>query len=133
MTSSSKMSVLVQPLSSYPGRVGLVELVEHHHRGAAVVIHQPPEVSGGPGQRVRRHHKGGGPEEAVGERRVNVVAALSLGGDEEGQGAVRRQDVHAAVLLAVPGHQRNAALLHIQVRSHRVQSLREAGREEEEE
>lgn len=119
-------------LSSYPGRVGLVELVEHHHRGAAVVVQEPPEVSGGAGQRVWRHHKGSGPEEAVGERRVDIVAALSLGGDEEGQRAVRRQDVHAAVLLAVPGHQRNAALLHIQVRSHRVQSLREAEGEKEE-
>lgn len=78
---------------------------------------------------MRRHHKGSGPEEAVGERGVDVVAALSVGGDQEGQGAVRRQDVHAAVLLAVPRHQRNAALLHIQVRSHRVQRLRE---EEEE-
>ena len=85
---------------------------------------------------MRRNHKGGGPEEAVGERRVDVVAAFSLCGDEEGQGAVRRQDVHAAVLLAVPGHQRDAALLHIQVRSHWVQSLREEreqGEEEEEE
>ncbi len=82
---------------------------------------------------MRRNHKGSGPEEAVGERRVDVVAAFSLGGDEECQRAVRRQDVHAAVLLAVPGHQRNAALLHIQVRSHRVQSLREEKGEEEEE
>jgi len=82
---------------------------------------------------VRRHDEGGGPQEAVGERRVDVVAAFALGGDEEGQRAVRRQDVHAAVLLAVPRHQRNAALLHIQVRGHRVQSLREEEEEEEEE
>lgn len=78
-----------------------------------------------------RHHEGGGPEEAVGERRVDVVAALSLGGDQEGQGAVWRQDVHATILLAVPGHQRYAALLHIQVGSHRVQSLMEEEEEEE--
>lgn len=90
--------------TSYPGRVGLVELVEHHHGGAAVVVDEPPEVGGGAGQRVRRHNKGGGSEKAVGERCVDVVAALSLRGDEEGQGAVRRQDVHAAVLLTVPGH-----------------------------
>ena len=118
-------------VSTHPGRVGLVELVQHHHRGAAVVVHQPPEVGGGAGQRVRRHHEGGGPEEAVGERRVDVVAALPLAGDEEGQGAVRRQHVHAAVLLAVPRHQGDTALLHVQVGSHRIQSL--AGEEEEEE
>lgn len=72
---------------------------------------------------MRRHHEGGRSKEAVGERGVDVVVALALGGDQEGQGAVGRQHVHAAVLLAVPGHQGNAALLHIQVRSHRVQSL----------
>lgn len=77
-----------------------------------------------------RHHEGSGPEEAVGERGVDVVAAFSFGGDEEGQGAVRRQDVHAAVLLPVPGHQRDAALLHVQVRGHRVESL---GQEEKDE
>lgn len=72
---------------------------------------------------MRRHHEGGGPQEAVGERRVDVVAALAVGGDQEGQRAVGRQHIHAAVLLAVPGHQRDAALLHVQVRRHRVQSL----------
>lgn len=70
---------------SYPGRVGLVELVEHHHRGAAVVIQKPPKVSGGAGQRVWRHHEGSWPEEAVGERCIDVVAALPIGGDQEGQ------------------------------------------------
>lgn len=109
---------------SYPCRIGLVELVQHHHRGAAVVIYEPPEVGGGAGQRVWRHHKGGGPEEAVGERRVDVVAALALCGDEEGQRAVGRQNVHTPVLLSVPGHQRHAALLHVQVRGHGVQSLK---------
>lgn len=73
---------------------------------------------------MRRNHKGSRPEETVGERRIDVVAALAVGGDQEGQGAVRRQDVHASVLLSVPGHQRNAALFHIQVRGHRVQSLK---------
>lgn len=77
-----------------------------------------------------RHHEGSGPEEAVGKRGVDVVAAFSLGGDKKGQGAVRWQDVHAAVLLTVPGHQRDAALLYVQVRSHRVQSLKGEEREE---
>lgn len=72
---------------------------------------------------MRRHDEGGRPQEAVGQRGVDVVAAFPLGGDEEGQGAVRRQDVHAAVLLAVPRHQGDAALLHVQVRGHRVQGL----------
>lgn len=81
---------------------------------------------------MRRHHEGGGPEEAVGQRGVDVVVALSLRGDEEGQRAVRRQHVHAPVLLAVPGHQGDAALLHVQVGGHRVQRLRAQGEEEEE-
>lgn len=34
---------------------------------------------------------------------IDVVAALSIDGDEEGQAAVGRQDVHAAVFLMVPG------------------------------
>lgn len=34
---------------------------------------------------------------------VDVVAALSVNGDEEGQAAIRGQDVHAAVFLVVPG------------------------------
>lgn len=79
-------------------------MVKHDHGSAAVVIHEPPEVSGGAWQRVRRHHEGGGSEEAVGEGCVDVVVALPIGGDQEGQGAVRRQHVHAAVLLTVPGH-----------------------------
>lgn len=33
---------------------------------------------------------------------VDVVAAFSIDGDEEGQAAVRRQHIHAAVLLMVP-------------------------------
>lgn len=65
--------------------------------------------------------------EAVGESGVDVVAALgnALSGDQEGQGAVWGQDVHATVLLAVPRQQGYAALLHIQVRGHRVQRLEE--------
>lgn len=133
MTSTSRISVdniisgwlIIPSLPSYPCRVGLVELVEHHHWGAAVVVNKPPEVRCGAREWVRRHHEGGRPEEAVGECSVDVVTAFSLSGDKEGQGAVWWQDVHAAVFLTVPGHQRNAALLHIQVRSHRVQSLME--------
>ena len=98
-------------------------MVQHDHRGAAVVKHQTPEVSCGAGERVRRHHEGGGPVETVGERRVDVVVALAFAGDQEGQRAVGRQHVHAAVLLPVPGQQRDAALFNVQVRRHRVQSL----------
>lgn len=54
---------------------------------------------------------------------VDVVAALPVDGDEEGQAAVGRQDVHAAVLLMVPRQQRNAAVLHTQGGSHHVESL----------
>lgn len=74
---------------------------------------------------MRRHHEGSRSEETISKRRVDVIVALSVGGNQEGQGAVRRQYIHAAVLLAVPGHQGNAALLHVQVRSYGVQGLRE--------
>lgn len=108
---------------THPGRVGLVELVQHDHGGAAVVEHQPPEVGGGAGQRVRGHDESGLPVEAVGEGGVDVVVALALRGDQEGQRSVGREHVHAAVFLPVPGQQRDAALLHVQVRGHRVQRL----------
>lgn len=117
---------------AHPGRVGLVELVEHDHRGAAVVEHQPPEVSGGAGERVRGDDEGSGLVEAVSECRVDVVVALALSGDQECQGAVGRQHVHAAVLLPVPGEQGDAALLHVQVRGDRVQRLEEEGEVERE-
>lgn len=61
--------------------------------------------------------------EAVGQGGVDVVVALPFGGNQEGQGAVGRQDIHAAVLLAVPGQQGDAALFHIQVGRHRVERL----------
>lgn len=107
----------------HPGRVGLVELVEHDHGRAAVVEHQPPEVGRGAGQGVRGHDEGGLPVEAVGEGGVDVVVALPLRRNQEGQGAIRRQHVHAAVLLSVPGQQGDAALLHIQVGGHGVERL----------
>lgn len=59
---------------------------------------------------------------------IDVVVGVTIGGDEEGQAAVRRQDVHAAVLVPVPGQQGDAALLHIQRRRDRVQRLQGVGR-----
>lgn len=47
-----------QSSSTHPGRVGLVELVEHDDGGAAIVVHQPPEVSGGVLQRVQGDDEG---------------------------------------------------------------------------
>ena len=54
---------------------------------------------------------------------VDVVGALSVDGDEEREAAVRRQHVHAPVLLMVPRQQSDAAVLHAQRRSHHVQRL----------
>lgn len=54
---------------------------------------------------------------------VDIIGALPVNGDEEGEAAVWRQDVHAAVLLVVPGQQRDAAVLHPQRGSHHIQSL----------
>lgn len=55
---------------------------------------------------------------------VDVVAALSVDGDEEGQAAVRGQDVHAAVFLVVPGQECDAAVLYSQGGRHHVEGLR---------
>lgn len=68
----------------------------------------------------------GGPVTHVHERSVDVVATLPVDGDEEGQAAVRRQDVHAAVLLVVPRQQRDAAVFHAQCRRHHVQGLQDS-------
>lgn len=57
------------------------------------------------------------------ERCVDVIRALPVDGDEEGEAAVRRKDVHAAVLLVVPGQQGDAAVLHPQRRCHHIQRL----------
>lgn len=59
----------------------------------------------------------------VHQRSVDVVGALAVDGDEERQAAIRRQDVHAAVLLVVSRQQSDAAVLHTQCRRHHVQSL----------
>lgn len=72
---------------------------------------------------MRGHDEGRLAVETVSQGGVDVVVALPFGGDQEGQGAVGRQHVHAAVLLAVPGQQGDAALFHIQVGSHRVERL----------
>lgn len=59
----------------------------------------------------------------VHEGGVDVVGALAVDGDEEGEAAVGGQHVHAAVLLVVPGQQGDAAVLHPQRGRHHVQSL----------
>lgn len=76
--------------------------------------HPPTPCLGGEGAHV---HEGG----------IDVVAALAIEGDEERQAAVRGQDVHAAVLLVVPGQKRDAAVLHAQGRCHHVQGLEDRG------
>lgn len=107
----------------YPGRVWLVELVEHDHCCTAVVKNQPPKIRCGPRQGVRSHDKGSLPVEAVSESRIDVIVTLPFCGNQEGKGAIRRQDIHAAVFLSVSGQQRNAAFFHVQVGSHRVERL----------
>lgn len=91
--------------ATHPGRVGLVDLVEHDNGGAAVIKHQPPEISGSDGQWVRCHDESGWPKETIHQCCVDVVAAIHLCGDKEGQGSVRRQHVHAPVLFSVSGQQ----------------------------
>lgn len=56
----------LQGSSTHPGRVGLVELVEHDDGGAAVVVDQPPEVRGGVLQRVQGDDEGSAPGVALG-------------------------------------------------------------------
>lgn len=54
---------------------------------------------------------------------VDVVAALAVDGDEEGQASVRRKAVHEAVLVLVPRQQCDAAVLRLGLGRHRVQRL----------
>lgn len=65
----------------------------------------------------------------VSQGRIDVVVGVPVGGDEEGQAAVGWQDVHAAVLVPVPGQQGNATLLHVQWWGDRVQRLQGVRRE----
>lgn len=60
---------------------------------------------------------------------VDVVAALSVYGDKEGEAPVRRKAVHEAVLVLVPWQQGDAAVFGLRLRSHRVQRLRGRQRE----
>lgn len=63
---------------------------------------------------------------------VDVVAALSVYGDEEGEAPVGRKAVHEAVLVLVPWQQGNAAVFGLRLGSHRVQRLRgDEGRRDE--
>lgn len=76
---------------------------------------------------LQRHKAAGGLKRLcvsyIHERRVDVIGALPVDGDQEGEAPVGRQDVHAAVLLVVPGQQSNAAVLYPQRGSHHVQGL----------
>lgn len=54
---------------------------------------------------------------------IDVIGALAIDGDQEGKAAVRRQDVHAAVLLVVPRQQGDAAVFHPQRGSHHIECL----------
>lgn len=60
----------------------------------------------------------------VSQGRVDIVVGVPISGDEEGQAAVWRQHIHAAVFVSVPGQQGDAAVLHVQGRRDRVQGLR---------
>lgn len=60
----------------------------------------------------------------ISQGRVDIVVGVPVSGDKEGQAAVWRQHIHAAVFVSVPGQQGDAALLHVQGRRDRVQRLR---------
>lgn len=62
-----------QGSSTHPGRVGLVELVEHDDGGAAVVVHQPPEVGGGVLQRVQGDDEGSALGVALQRGKTSVI------------------------------------------------------------
>lgn len=59
----------------------------------------------------------------VHQRCVDVIGTLAIDGDQEGEAAVWREDVHAAVLLVVPRQQGDAAVFHPQRGGHHVESL----------
>lgn len=54
---------------------------------------------------------------------INVVAGLSIHRDEEGQAAIQRQDIHAPILIMVPGQEPDAAILRPDARGHYVECL----------
>lgn len=54
---------------------------------------------------------------------IDVVAGFSIHRDEEGQAAVQRQDIHAPILIMVPGQEPNAAVLRPDAGSHDVEGL----------
>lgn len=47
----------------------------------------------------------------VHQGRIDVVAGFSIHRDEEGQAAVQGQDIHAPILVMVPGQEPDAAVL----------------------
>ena len=59
--------------------------------------------------------------------RIDVVAGFSIHRDEEGQAAVQRQDIHAPILVMVPGQEADAAVLGPDTRRHDVEGLRGQG------
>lgn len=64
-----------------------------------------------------------GEDTYIHEGSVDVVTGLSINRDEERQAAIHRQDVHAAVLVMVPGEQSHATVFRPHPGSHDVQSL----------
>lgn len=67
-----------EALEPHPGRVGLVELVQHDDRGAPVVIDQPPEVRGGTLQWMQGHNEGGAPCVALQRKRQGTALSRTL-------------------------------------------------------
>lgn len=63
------------PGQPHPGRVGLVELVEHDDGGAAIVVDQSPEVRCGTLQWVQGHDEGCAPCVALRGTRHSVGAS----------------------------------------------------------
>lgn len=59
----------------------------------------------------------------VHQGRADVIAGFSIHRDEEGQAAVQREDVHAPVLIVVPGQEPDAAVLGPDTGRHDVEGL----------
>lgn len=106
-------------------------LIPRKGRGSPIQSPELPSLAPGPPQMLL----GGAvpeptprPSPHVSQGRIDVVVGVPIGRDEERQAAVGRQDVHATVLVTVPGQQGDAALLHVQRWRDRVQCLRGVGR-----